>query len=405
MWATSASVRWPTTSRPRRTHDRRASSSRMPVDSSTAVARPPDLPPAPGASRISSRVSARRASAASRWSRSAIRPGLSVLARRPPGRSRTSRSTERPASSEPAMPRPSSRVAGVMTTSHSSRTPRATASTGSKLRDRSSQATTEPSAWASAATRRASVVRPLEPSPRIATLAEVGRPPGPRIASSAAKPVWMTRWPGSGAIPAAAGLGVGLRRIGRQGEGPDDPRSCRTPASLEARERGVHISTGGRHRTAILEHLFYSINPRSTPGYARSAAGNDLRSRMHLGCISGQRPGRTRGTSRCARSTIRAICIRHAYGIAATFSGRGSCILARTGRRRTTRRPATPATRGRDPVTARSREGPSLSALPCCRCPPRPPSRVPSDRSSSSTTTPRSSGSCAPTSSARATRS
>ena len=219
--------------------------------------------PAPGASRISSRVSARRASAASRWSRSAIRAGVSVLARRPPGRSRTSRSTERPASSEPAMPRPSSRVAGVMTTSHSSRTPRATASTGSKLRDRSSQATTEPSAWASAATRRASVVRPLEPSPRIATLAEVGRPPGPRIASSAAKPVWMTRWPGSGAIPGRAGSrgrpppGSGARASAPSArERP--PRSCRTPASLEARERGVHISTGGRHRTPILEHLFYS---------------------------------------------------------------------------------------------------------------------------------------------------
>ncbi len=205
LCATSASVRWPTTSRPRRTHDRRASSSRIPVDWSTAVARPPARP---GASRISSRISARRASAASRWSRSAIRPGLSVLARRPPGRSRTSRSTERPASSEPAMRRPSSRLAGVMTTSHSSRTPRAAASTGSKLRDRSSQATTEPSDWASAATRSATVVRPLEPSPRMATLAEVGRPPGPRIASSAANPVWMTRWLGSGA---RAGSGATAR--------------------------------------------------------------------------------------------------------------------------------------------------------------------------------------------------
>ena len=46
------------------------------------------------------------------------------------------------------MPRPSSRLVGVMTTSHSRRTPRATASTGSKLRDRSSQATTDPAAWA-----------------------------------------------------------------------------------------------------------------------------------------------------------------------------------------------------------------------------------------------------------------
>ena len=44
----------------------------------------------------------------------------------------------------PAMASPSSSVSGVMTTSHSSRTPRATASTGSKLRERSSQATIEP---------------------------------------------------------------------------------------------------------------------------------------------------------------------------------------------------------------------------------------------------------------------
>ena len=96
------------------------------------------------------------------------------------------------------MLRPSSRLAGVMTTSHSRRMPRATASTGSKLRDRSSQATTEPWACASAATRRLSVVRPLEPSPRIATLADSGRPPGPRMASSAAKPVRMTRSSGRG---------------------------------------------------------------------------------------------------------------------------------------------------------------------------------------------------------------
>ena len=200
LWATSASVRWPTMSRPRRTHDRRASSRRMPVDWSTAVARPPGLPPSPGASRIRSRVSARRASAARRWSRSAIRPGVSRFASRPPGRSRTSRSTERPARSEPAIDRPSSRLAGVMTTSHSRRMPRATASTGSKLRERSSQATTDPADCASAAVRSASVVRPLEPSPRIATLAERGRPPGPRIASSAAKPVRMTRSSASGAV-------------------------------------------------------------------------------------------------------------------------------------------------------------------------------------------------------------
>ena len=193
--ATRTSVRCPTTSRPRRIHDRRASSRRSPVDSATAVARPPLKP---GGSSTTKSVSECRASAASRPSRSAIRAGLSVAASRPPGRSRTSRSTERPASSAPPMARPSSRVSGVMTTSHSSRMPRATASTGSKLRERSSQATMDPWAWASAASRRTSVVRPLDPSPRIATLAERGRPPGPRMASSAAKPVWMTRSFGSG---------------------------------------------------------------------------------------------------------------------------------------------------------------------------------------------------------------
>ena len=116
-----------------------------------------------------------------------------------PGRSRSSRSTDRPASRLPAMARPSSRVSGVITTSHSRRTPRATASTGSKVRARSSQATTEPAPWASATSRSARVVRPLEPSPRMATLADRGRPPGPRMASRLANPVGMTRSSGRAA--------------------------------------------------------------------------------------------------------------------------------------------------------------------------------------------------------------
>ena len=224
-------------SRPSRIHDRRASSRRRPLDSATAVARPPE---SPGASRIRSRISARRASAASRWRRSATLAGLSVFASRPPGRSSTSRSTERPARSEPAIERPSSRLAGVMTTSHSSRTPRATASTGSKLRERSSQATTEPCAWASATTRSERVVRPLEPSPRIATLADLGRPPGPRIASSAAKPVWMTRsssatW-GSGSYRGSASwsdatAGADARARAPMTRGAAAPHRARRPAT------------------------------------------------------------------------------------------------------------------------------------------------------------------------------
>jgi hypothetical protein len=242
-------------SRPRRTHDRRASSRRMPVDWSTAVDRPP---PRPGASRISSSVSARLARAAIRWSRSATFAGVSVRARRPPGRSSTSRSTERPASRLPAMRNPSSRSAGVMTTSHSRRMPRLTASTASKLRDRSSQATTEPCAWASAATRRASVVRPLEPSPRMATLADVGRPPGPRMASSAAKPVWMIRSPGSGATAGAGGgasssgsAGAGARARAPTTLGAAAPQRARRPATAASTSpRGVVI---GRR---ILEQMF-----------------------------------------------------------------------------------------------------------------------------------------------------
>ena len=122
----------------------------------------------------------------------------------PPGRSTTSRSTARPESSAPAMDSPSSRPAGVTTTSHSGTTPRATASTGSKLRERSSQAAMRPAACASATRRSASVVVPLDASPWSATLAALGSPPGPRMASTATKPVEMT-------LP-RAGSGAGTSR-------------------------------------------------------------------------------------------------------------------------------------------------------------------------------------------------
>ena len=176
-------------SRSSRIHDRRASSRRRPVDSATAVARPAARP---GGSRATSSVSDRRARAARRRNRSATFAAVVPGSGRG-GRSMTSRSTDRPASSAPAIERPSSSVSGVRTTSQSSRTPRATASTGSSARARSSQATIAPSAWASAARRRASVVLPELASPRRATLALRGNPPGPRIASSAGKPVRTIR--------------------------------------------------------------------------------------------------------------------------------------------------------------------------------------------------------------------
>ena len=160
----------------------------MPVASPTAVARP--APPGdPGGSSTTSVIPARRASAATRASRSA-----NPAARGDPaGRSMTRRSTARPERSEPAIARPSWGSAGVTTTSHSSSTPRATASTGSRAAARSSHATIAPAACASATRRSASVVRPLVALPRSATPIPRGTPPGPRIASSSAKPVEKTR--------------------------------------------------------------------------------------------------------------------------------------------------------------------------------------------------------------------
>lgn len=226
--ATITSVRWPTTSRPSRIHDRRASSSRIPVASPTAPATPPaaadprlatSARTTLGGSSTTRVMPARRASAASRPSRSANLASVPPPAGAPPrprpgppplasarfgsraGRSMTSRSTARPDRSEPAMARPSSGSAGVTTTSHSGWIPRATASTGSSAAVRSSQATIEPAAWASAASRSASVVRPLEASPRSATPMPRGTPPGPRIASSSANPVERIR-SGSACRPA-----------------------------------------------------------------------------------------------------------------------------------------------------------------------------------------------------------
>ncbi len=54
-----------------------------------------------------------------------------------------------------------------------------------------------------------------------------------------------------------AGLDLGrLIRKRRDRQSPHHPRSCGTPASPQARDSGVHITTSGQHRTPILEHPF-----------------------------------------------------------------------------------------------------------------------------------------------------
>jgi len=49
---------------------------------------------------------------------------------------------------------------------------------------------------------------------------------------------------------------VDLSGVRRQGECPDDPRSCGTPAGPEARHSGVHITPTGRHETPRIERMF-----------------------------------------------------------------------------------------------------------------------------------------------------
>ena len=183
----------------------------------------------PGGSSATRSVSARRASAARRLSRSATFAGV-VPAFGRSGRSITRTSTDRAARSIPAIDSPSSSVSGVRTTSQSRRTPRAAASTGSSARARSSQATIAPSTWASATRRSASVVAPDDGAPRRATLELRGKPPGPTIASRSGKPVRTTR-----STPVRGSLaGAGASSDGSLSDSTGDGAVARAPITRGA---------------------------------------------------------------------------------------------------------------------------------------------------------------------------
>jgi hypothetical protein len=177
----------------------------------------------------------------------------------------TSRSTARPLSSAPAIERPSSRSAGVTTTSQSRLTPRATASTGSKLRVRSNQATIEPAVCAWATARRASVVLPLEPSPRRPTQVDRGSPPLPRIASSVSKPVEMTPWAG---VRCGSGSPASSSANGTVASAPTTSPTCRGAAAPQRDRRvaSAAVTSGDRvaMRLGIIEHLFYLVKSSSS---------------------------------------------------------------------------------------------------------------------------------------------
>ena len=195
-------------------------------------------------------IPARRASAARRPSRSANRTSVRPVLT-PAGRSMTSRSTARPVSSEPAIDRPSSASAGVSTTSHSGLIPRATTSTGSSADARSSQATIEPAACAAAASRNASVVRPLDASPRNATPMPRGTPPGPRMASSSVKPVEKTRFrSGSGRGASSSGTLASAPTTSPAKPGAAAPQRDRSVARAALRSAsGARI--GRQYRTNV----------------------------------------------------------------------------------------------------------------------------------------------------------
>ena len=205
------------------------------------------------------RASAWRASAVRRSIRdaTAVRPD-----ERPAGRSRTSRSTVRDARRSPAIAKPSSSVVGTRTASHSVRTPRATASTGSKLRETSTQTTMAPPTCASATRRRASVVTPAEPDPARATLPLRGTPADPRMASRAAKPVRK-----AGSSPVSRSGRPGCSRLSGTDSIASDPttsglaRGAASPQRTRSAERAVARSWGVVAIVQILEQMFYSRKP------------------------------------------------------------------------------------------------------------------------------------------------
>ena len=264
-------LRWPTTSRPSLIQPDRTRSRRSPLASCSAAASPG---PSVSGSISRSSVPARRASAASRPSRSPTR-APDVAGSRPSGRSRISRSTVRAESSAAASDSASSRSAGVSTTSHSGRTPRATASTGSKARARSSQATIAPVACAPAAARSASVVLPDETSPRRATVADRGSPPVPSMASRAANPVDTTRPSGSASGTGSGSAGIGTRASAPSTTRPSSPprRGAAEPQRAWSVERASETSDAGVIGRPIVERMFYLVKrvaaTRTPPAHPR----------------------------------------------------------------------------------------------------------------------------------------
>ena len=286
-FATRTSVRCPTTSRPSRIQPRRRSSRRRPAPSSSAARSGAGIP---AGSRTSRSAPARRANATSRASWSARLGGRgpcrvgSVAATgvvvagvvgagvvgaggldagapvRAVPRSSTRMSTARAWSSVPAIASAWAGSSGTSTASHSRLTPRATASTGSSARGRSTQAASAPPACASARTRSASVVAPLEPAPASATVPARGRPPAARSASSSGKPVGIARSVAVviGRERGVTGTGLSARR-GAIASAPNTSVAGRGAAAPQRSRREARAAARSGLRSIgrpTIEHLF-----------------------------------------------------------------------------------------------------------------------------------------------------
>jgi hypothetical protein len=218
----------------------------------------------------------RRAWAASR------RRSASLASARRGGRSSTSRSTARPETSAPARRSPSPISAGRRTTSQRRSTPRAAASSGSKVRPPSSQATMPPAACASATERSASVVLPDEASPRSVAPARRGRPPVPRSASRAGKPVETLSVVGSAAEPGfglRVGTVVGSASASSSGRGA----RARAPRVAMASEVGPSASACTRGPLARVRAMVVRASP-----IEEAAAMDELPNRPTIEVTAGE---------------------------------------------------------------------------------------------------------------------
>jgi len=120
-----------------------------------------------------------------------------------------------------------------------------------------------PAAWTWATARRASVVLPLLEPPRIAVAEARGRPPNPRIESSARKPVGMAS--SLGRAPRSTAPFAGRGATASDPTTSEPQRGAAFPQRSRRDERAAWTPGGGVVMGfAIIERMFYQSTPDRT---------------------------------------------------------------------------------------------------------------------------------------------